>query len=63
MYILRIRRAEHAGVAENLSYFRAQTEKLRLLDFMLIGQLLVAGVAELRIRTYSEAGVARYLLQ
>lgn len=45
MYILRIRRAEHAGVVENLSYFRAQTEKLRLLDFMLIGQLLVAGAS------------------
>lgn len=45
MYILRIRRAEHAGVAENLSYFRAQTEKLRLLDLMLIGQLLVAGAS------------------
>lgn len=46
VYILRIRRVEHAGETANLSYFRAQTEKLRrpfllgvasLLDFVLIG--------------------------
>lgn len=45
-YVLRIRRVEHAGETANLSYFRAQTEKLRcpfllgeasLLDFILIG--------------------------
>lgn len=55
MYILRIRRVEHAGVAENLSYFRAQPEKLccvlweaSLLDSFLIGQFCVAALKGIR---------------
>lgn len=62
MYILRIRRVEQAGVAENLSYFRAQPEKLccvlggELIGFVLDCAILCCSLKE--DKKWAEMGVA-----